>query len=85
MMAMLHVGTPEINVAGRRNGLRGRRQATDARASRKAISLRTLSARSVVTGSQRLGRTSLILRWHPGCRSFEALGPWFVERLNRCR
>ena len=42
MMTRLHVGTPERDVAVRRNESRGRREATDARASREAISLRTL-------------------------------------------
>ena len=48
------VGAPEFRfVTIRRNEPRPFR---DSRASRKAISLRTTSARSVVTGSQRLGR-----------------------------
>jgi hypothetical protein len=59
MMAALRSGTPEADVTLRRNGTRPRPPSMrpgDARASREAISLRTTSARSVVTGSQRLGR-----------------------------
>ncbi len=53
MMAALLVGTPELNVAARRNGPCPLR---DARASREAISLRTLLRAQSLRGHNGTGR-----------------------------
>ncbi len=55
-----------------------------ARASRKAISLRHSSARSVVTGSQRNWSCLELIRWHPGCwQRFEIPGRWLLSVPRR--